>query len=738
MPFAGYADWNDCISKNADKNDKSAYCGSIKHKVEDTVTELDFSKGFDIMEPAIIQEQTQGKKRAFTHSSSFVGNVRYNPQNQTMRVMMNGKGYGFCGVPERVFDSWEGANSKGEYWWRNIKDRYNCSSLQESIDKREQQLRAMGIPDDEINRTMNNEFDTHDTIHPWPPAIENEDKLPTPDMLQIPNTVYPPFVAPDSLMFSGYGFTTTETAEWDESKHPRDEQGKFTSGGENTVKPRDSLENDIEDSIANDEGEQLNRVVQSYRFSQDGSGGNLDSLTSMFLPSGNPELAKLAPDLQDKNKRASAVQKAKQHMTDSQYQSFTAQIAHEDKINQELQDTFDRTEFLYRGVSDEELESFQKTGKLGKEQGLFDFVFATQNPFKALQFGSNVIKIDKNALGNDAQPLFYTAFGNSHDFDKGVYSNKETEFSHHSVAIKTGSSTNAISAIYSDKKPTVTELAIPNSLSGVAIGGKKKDDEQIAITGAELFPEDISAAQSLGSKTGANPSMHGLEGWASHRKIPEFQRDYEEPRGPRFNEAIRETVSQLQHEFKWMSPEYVEKAKTIPIQNGGQGRVLLIRAAAETVTDHRAEAPPGTPESQYLRKLGGDELHSMARTGITKGSDINHLGKQFQTNGVVLDADYDVGRKEMQLVHYETDPEILNAITNGTIGAVSINGGLPRRTSVQCDDQCYVVPEGVILGENDNIAFTYVVTDPRGMMWRGQIIPPAKPGIAVTALEFLE
>ena len=39
-------------------------------------------------------EPNQDKKKAFTHSSGWVGNVRYNPQNQTMRVMMNNKGYG--------------------------------------------------------------------------------------------------------------------------------------------------------------------------------------------------------------------------------------------------------------------------------------------------------------------------------------------------------------------------------------------------------------------------------------------------------------------------------------------------------------------------------------------------------------------------------------------------------------------------------------------------------------------
>lgn len=35
MPFAGYKDFEDCKSKNRDKRDPDAYCGSIKHNTED-------------------------------------------------------------------------------------------------------------------------------------------------------------------------------------------------------------------------------------------------------------------------------------------------------------------------------------------------------------------------------------------------------------------------------------------------------------------------------------------------------------------------------------------------------------------------------------------------------------------------------------------------------------------------------------------------------------------------------
>lgn len=37
-PFAGYKDFADCVSQNSDKENPQAYCGSIKHKVEDKKT----------------------------------------------------------------------------------------------------------------------------------------------------------------------------------------------------------------------------------------------------------------------------------------------------------------------------------------------------------------------------------------------------------------------------------------------------------------------------------------------------------------------------------------------------------------------------------------------------------------------------------------------------------------------------------------------------------------------------
>lgn len=48
------------------------------------------------------KEETKDEKLiAFTHSSSFIGNVRYNTETQELRILLNGKPYTFCGVPLR-------------------------------------------------------------------------------------------------------------------------------------------------------------------------------------------------------------------------------------------------------------------------------------------------------------------------------------------------------------------------------------------------------------------------------------------------------------------------------------------------------------------------------------------------------------------------------------------------------------------------------------------------------------
>jgi hypothetical protein len=166
------------------------------------------------------------------------------------------------------------------------------------------------------------------------------------------------------------------------------------------------------------------------------------------------------------------------------------------------------------------------------------------------------------------------------------------------------------------------------------------------------------------------------------------------------------------------------------------GKLYLIRATQSTITDHRPEGEP------YRRLLAGDELLGMARTAIGHTMDINH-NPEWKTQAVILDSEYDPATQSIQMLILERDPEINQMIKAQQITAVSINGGSPRNETVEpCDHGCRdgscelcVVPRGVVLGEQDDIALTWVVTAPQGVFYKGQAIPKAEPGVKSTIIQ---
>jgi hypothetical protein len=200
--------------------------------------------------------------------------------------------------------------------------------------------------------------------------------------------------------------------------------------------------------------------------------------------------------------------------------------------------------------------------------------------------------------------------------------------------------------------------------------------------------------------------------------------------------AFQEAVTNLRNEFDWLSDDYVESATKLTEESGG--KLYLVRAASESITDHRSEGEP------YRRKLSSDELYAMTRTAIGKKMDVNHQA-EFETDATILDAEFNPRRKEIQMLVVERDSEINDAIDEGKITAVSINGGMPRSESIEpCNHACEtkscelcLVPKGVVLGELDDIAMTWVITDPNGLYWNGHFVPSAEPGIKVTKIEAL-
>jgi len=66
------------------------------------------------------------RQPSFNQPSSFVGQVEYFPEDLSMEVLLNGKLYAFCNVSERLYDSFEGAGSKGVFFNREIKTLHDC------------------------------------------------------------------------------------------------------------------------------------------------------------------------------------------------------------------------------------------------------------------------------------------------------------------------------------------------------------------------------------------------------------------------------------------------------------------------------------------------------------------------------------------------------------------------------------------------------------------------------------
>ena len=245
------------------------------------------------------------------------------------------------------------------------------------------------------------------------------------------------------------------------------------------------------------------------------------------------------------------------------------------------------------------------------------------------------------------------------------------------------------------------------------------------------IPSDAKHLQHINRLVGQKASWGTLHKVHKDGSVYKTQTDI----NPRIREIevlgkkFQETVTGLKEQFGWLSDDFINHARESIVEKHG-GRLMLIRAGSEAITDHRGE---GEPLRRWLKPR---ELMGMARTGIGKGSDLNHDPNK-RTEGIVLDSEFNDDLNQIQLFHYEHDPEVIQALENGVIDSVSINGGPPRQVNVECDGECFVVPQGVVLGESDGIAFTYVVTAPTGMMWKGQFIAPAKPGVKNTLIELL-
>jgi len=187
-------------------------------------------------------------------------------------------------------------------------------------------------------------------------------------------------------------------------------------------------------------------------------------------------------------------------------------------------------------------------------------------------------------------------------------------------------------------------------------------------------------------------------------------------------------------EFSWIDSSTINEMQKHAEQNK-PGRFILAVVSGESYTDHRIE---GT--EKHRRHWTEDEMRQNIRTGKGKLIDINHLvPKKDPYSGGIFDANWNETTKKGEMILFETDQEILNAIRTDIIGAVSINTGPPRTIELNCNTgECLLEPKGTHLGNHKGVALSYVVTSPKGFTYNGQWLYPLPPGMKFTKIYLVE
>lgn len=183
-------------------------------------------------------------------------------------------------------------------------------------------------------------------------------------------------------------------------------------------------------------------------------------------------------------------------------------------------------------------------------------------------------------------------------------------------------------------------------------------------------------------------------------------------------------------EFDWIDEDAIDEMRKFTKENG-KGKFLLAVVSGDTKTDHRSEG-----RDKHQRHWTREELIQNIRTGKGKLTDLNHLWpKKDIYSGLIYDANWNFKTDRGEMVLWESDEEILDAIDKGIIDAVSINTGNPRKVKTNCDNnECFIEPTGTVLGELNGVGLAYVVTDPKGFDYNGEHIPAFPPGMDFTKI----
>jgi len=236
----------------------------------------------------------------------------------------------------------------------------------------------------------------------------------------------------------------------------------------------------------------------------------------------------------------------------------------------------------------------------------------------------------------------------------------------------------------------------------------------------KLIPEKITPKSDSAQSRAAASSL---------RERHDITEDYLRP----LKESLNIYKDKQPGEFDWINDEAIENMKNFTKEHP-DGRFILAVVSGESYTDHRIEG------ESLRRHWTNEELMQNIRTAKHKLTDINHMWqKKDPMSGLIFDANWNFTTNKGEMAIWESDPEILDAIRKDIITAVSINTGKPRAVDENCSTgECLSEPKGTILGEDNNVALAFIVTDPAGFNYNGQLIPSMPPGMKFTKIFIIE
>lgn len=98
----------------------------MRQNLVQTDTPIEPKEFDDDLKKEEVKEIERDREVDFNQPSSFVGTVTYTIDLQTMEIELNGRIYGYCNIPQRLFDSFQGSPSKGKFYNRSIKGQFLC------------------------------------------------------------------------------------------------------------------------------------------------------------------------------------------------------------------------------------------------------------------------------------------------------------------------------------------------------------------------------------------------------------------------------------------------------------------------------------------------------------------------------------------------------------------------------------------------------------------------------------